>query len=303
MRAFLLVVQTGSVRKASERLGLAPSSVSRQIAILERQIGTALFQRSLNRLKVTHAGELVADYAEGVVSGFDALRSDIDDMRGSQRLITVAMVESVVSSGPAEAIRRFRLTHPGVRFDFHVLPAPQVFEAVHNNECDLGIAFCSPPTSDIRVVSRVPEPLVLLAPFDLAGPDNDIPLEALERHPVAIPESTFGVRRIFEQACAERGLLIHPVLETNSFEALRDFVRSGAGVAIVPFRAAVREQQKAAAQCYRIDHPAFTGSTLDLIVSAGQRLPRLNRLFLNLLDEVLNSGEDVAPYATPGRTL
>lgn len=298
IRAFLLVVQTGSVRKASERLGLAPSSVSRQIAILERQIGSALFQRSLNRLTVTHAGALVADYAEGVVTGFDALRSDINDMRGSQRLITVAMVESVVSSGPAEAVRQFRAIHPGVSFDFHVLPAPQVTSAVRSGDCDIGIAFCCPASSDIRIVSRVSEPLILLGRPGLVASDTKIALSLLTDHSVAMPKSTFGIRQIFEQACAEQNLAIKPALETNSFEALRDFVRAGAGVAIVPLRAAIREQQRGVAWCYRIDHPAFVGSTLDLIVTTGQRLPRLNRIFLNLLGEVLDGGMHVADAAT-----
>lgn len=294
MRAFLLVVQTGSVRKASDRLGFSPSSVSRQIAILERQLGTSLFQRSANGLSLTHAGAMVADYAETTVTGFDALRSDIDDMRGSQRHITVAMVESITSTGPAEAARKFRETHPGVTFDFHVLPGPQVLEAVRNGKCDMAIAFCMPPAADIRVVSRALEPIILLGPVGLAEPEKPISLSILKDHAVAVPEATFGVRQMFDRACAEENLVVRPALETNSFEALRDFVRTGAGVSILPFRAAVREHRRGTGWCYRIDHPSFTQSTLDVIVTAGQRLPRLNRLFLNTLSETLDSTSPVS---------
>jgi DNA-binding transcriptional LysR family regulator len=67
LRAFHEAVQAGSIRKASEKLGLAPSSVSRQIAILEHLMGTALFNRSLGGVELTHAGALVAEYAKATV--------------------------------------------------------------------------------------------------------------------------------------------------------------------------------------------------------------------------------------------
>ncbi len=69
LRAFDETVRTGSIRKASEALGIAPSSVSRQIAILETQIGTTLFHRRAGGLEITHAGQLVADYARSVLMG------------------------------------------------------------------------------------------------------------------------------------------------------------------------------------------------------------------------------------------
>jgi DNA-binding transcriptional LysR family regulator len=298
MRAFLLVVQTGSVRKASERLGLNPSSVSRQIVVLERQCGTALFRRDANRLTVTDAGAIVADYAEATVTGFDSLRSDIDDLRGRQRLITVAMVESITSAGPAAAAERFRRSHPGVSFDFHVVPAPEVIEAVRHNRCDLGIAFCSRPAADIRVVARAHEPVVLLAPADLDLGRGPIGLAVLAAQAIALPQRAFGIRQILEDACAAQGVAIRPTMETNSFEALRDFVRAGAGVALVPFRAAIREAEGGRARLYGIDHPAFRDSTLDLIVATGQRLPRLTHAFIEDLRHAMIAEHPVAPIAT-----
>jgi DNA-binding transcriptional LysR family regulator len=87
MRAFYEVVCTGSIRRASERLNTSPSSVSRQIALLEHEIGTALFDREATGMTPTHAGRLVAEYARSVVLDYDGLRADLNDLKGDRRAL------------------------------------------------------------------------------------------------------------------------------------------------------------------------------------------------------------------------
>ena len=284
MRAFQSVVKTGSIRKAGDTLGLAPSSVSRQIAVLERQMGTRLFKRSINGLELTYAGQLVADYSDVVVLGFDSLRSDLDDIKGSQRLIRLMMVESIVSAGPAQAIAEFGRKFKNVHFEFEIVPAPAVIEAVRNQRCDVGITFCAEVDSAINVIVRVPEPLMAIVPWGHPpGGLTQMPLAELACCSVALPTRDFGVRRNFDRACAQMGIAIHPHLQSNSFEALRDFVRSGVGVAVLPKRAAVREAESQRAHCVPLLGSIFDDSTLDLITYRQQRTPRLVRLFIETL--------------------
>ncbi len=284
MRAFQSVVKTGSIRKAGDALGLAPSSVSRQIALLERQMGTKLFRRSVSGLELTYAGQLVAHYSDTVVLGFDSLRSDLDDLKGKRRLIRLIMVESVVSAGPAQAIAEFGRKYENVHFEFEILPAPAVAEAVRNLRCDVGITFCAEADSAIDVIARVPEPQVALVPWGHSlGELDHMPLTELARCAVALPSNNFGVRKIFDRACAEMDIVIRPRLQSNSFEALRDFVRSGVGIAVLPRRAAVHEADSRRAHCVPLLGRAFGDSTLDLIVYRQQRVPRLVRLFIETL--------------------
>ena len=77
-RSFFEAVRCGSIRQASESLRKAPSSISRHIAILERQMGAPLLDRSAEGVKLTEAGRRVADYARMVLLDFDSLRSDLD---------------------------------------------------------------------------------------------------------------------------------------------------------------------------------------------------------------------------------
>src|SRR5258707_2424120 len=220
LRAFDETVRTGSIRKASEVLGVAPSSISRQIAILETQIGTRLFDRRGGRLEITHAGQLVADYARTVLVDYDTLRSDLDDIRGVQgRLLKLAVVESVAHYGPISALTRFRESFPTVSFEVRLMPAPQIVDAVRKGQYDIGVAFCAEPAHDILTLASVAEPIVFVVRADhpLAAAPR-VELEEIVEFPLALPGTDFGVRQILDRASATAGLRLTPVLSSNVFE-------------------------------------------------------------------------------------
>ncbi len=283
LRAFDETARAGSIRRASEALGVAPSSISRSIAVLEREMGTRLLARGAGGVTLTHAGQLVADYTRAVLLDYDSLRADLDDMRGTQRrLLRLVLVESVASHGPIGAVAKFIEKYRAVSFDVRLLPAPGVIEAVKQDRCDIGVAFCADPAPDLSVLARIPEPIMLAVPASstLAGP---LELRALAGLRLAMPDTSFGVRRIVDRACACSGMQIAPVLSSNVFETLRDFVRCGAGAAILPMRAVARQARAGEMKAIPLADAAFRDTTLDIIVLRKRRLPRVVRAFADML--------------------
>jgi DNA-binding transcriptional LysR family regulator len=299
LRAFHAVAQSGSIRKASELLEIAPSSVSRKVALLEHHIGTTLLDRTSGGVKLTHAGSLVAEYARTVILDYDSLRADLNDWRGSRRkLIRVEAVESIVSGGLLEAVAAFRTKYDAVSFRLTVVPAPQVVEDVRRGECDLGVTFCCPPQPDIVKVASIPEPIVLVVPNDhpLAGVKS-VTLNDLEGSSLALPDVTFGVRRILDRAAQEAGLAatLNPALSSNMFEALREFVRCGAGIAILPYRAVMRESARNTLKVIPIDHPALREATIDVITLRKHHPARIVANFIDQLTQTLDTTRTAAP--------
>jgi len=283
-RAFDETVRTGSIRKAGEALRVAPSSVSRSIAVLEREMGTALLARSAAGVSLTHAGTLVADYARAVLHDYDSLRADLDDMRGTQRrLLKIALVESVASHGPIGAIARFGEKYPSVSFNLRLMPAPQILDTLRKEQYDIGVAFCAEPAADIAILASVPEPIMLAVPrgHELAAAES-VRLDGLAGLALALPDLDFGVRRIFDRACARAGLALKPVLTSNVFETLRDFVRTGAGVAILPMRAIARQERSEELAAVALDDADFRNTTIDIVVRR-RRLPRVVKAFVDVL--------------------
>lgn len=288
LRAFHEAVQAGSIRKASEKLRLAPSSVSRQIATLEHLMGAPLLSRSLDGVQLTHAGTLVAEYAKMTVLDFDSLRTDLDELRGSRGLIRVAMVESVVSSGPVHAAAEFRKAFGSVSFEFRVMPARQIVEAVQEKQCEIGVTFCAEPAPDIQREASIAEPLMLVVSTQhpLASAPS-ASLTDLQGLPLAVPDRDFGVRRLIERMSQAEGFELTSVMSSNSFEVLRVFAASGDGAAILPRRAVTPYAAGLGLVAVPLDHPNFRSSVVDVIRLKGWRMPRVARLYLDQLKRTL----------------
>lgn len=293
LRAFHAVAKSGSIRKAAELLDVAPSSVSRKVALLEQQMGTTLLERNSNGVRLTHAGAMVAEYARSVVLDYDNLRADLNDARGSRRkLVRVETVESIVSGGLIEAVAAFREKFDAVSFRVSIVPAPQVVEDLQRGECEVGLTFCCPPQPDIVTLASIPEPIVLAVPSDhpLASAEK-VALQDLRGIHLALPDVTFGIRRIFDRTLEAAGLTgeIVPAVTSNSFEALRDFVHCNAGGAILPYRATLRASTYKWLKSLSLDHPNLTETTVDVIALRKHKAPRVVTSFIELLVRALRT--------------
>jgi DNA-binding transcriptional LysR family regulator len=85
LRYFLETARLGSIRRAAEKLYVAPSAVSRQIALLEQRFGMELFERYAAGVRLTPAGESFARQARATLRDFDRLHSEIDDLQQLRR--------------------------------------------------------------------------------------------------------------------------------------------------------------------------------------------------------------------------
>ncbi|MBS0333468.1 MAG: LysR family transcriptional regulator [Proteobacteria bacterium] len=281
MRAFYEVVCTGSIRRASERLNASPSSVSRQIALLEHEIGTALFDREATGMTPTHAGRLVAEYARSVVLDYDGLRADLNDLKGDRRaLIRVAVIEGMVCEGAIHAIRAFHGAFPEVSFKVEVMAPDAIAEGVGAGDYELGISFCQPPSADIAIVRRIADPVQLAVntKHELAGREF-VSLDEVARYPIAMLESDRGLTLI-NHALIEAGLTVQPTLLSNSAEAIRSFVRGGTGVALLSKRTVGREEDLGTIVSIPVPATRLCDATVDVLTLKNRRLSHVVRQFV-----------------------
>ena len=111
LRIFVRVVEAGSFSEAGRQLGLAPSSVSRQINELEDSLGAQLFQRTTRKLSLTEAGELYYERATSIVTEIDEAKLALYQLDGTLTgilhlnvcLILKADVQVVVATTTAES--------------------------------------------------------------------------------------------------------------------------------------------------------------------------------------------------------
>jgi DNA-binding transcriptional LysR family regulator len=130
LRYFLETARLGSIRRAAEVLYVAPSAVSRQIALLEQNFGAPLFERHATGVRLTTAGEVFAQQAHATVRDFDRLQSEIDDLQQLRRgLVKIFSVEATVAGLLYRTVEEFGRDYPGITYEVRV-SAPNISDGI-----------------------------------------------------------------------------------------------------------------------------------------------------------------------------
>ena len=181
---FALVARLGSIRQAALTLNVAPSSISRAIKQLEDDLGTPLFERTKQRLKLTSAGELLDYHIRQSSVEMNRALTEIGDLQGLRRgTVTVAVIESAARGILPDVLAGYWVRHPEISVDVRVVGSQEAVDMVHQGEADLALAFDTRVPRNARRLASVSLPLgVLVQPgspltkregklksYDLAG--------------------------------------------------------------------------------------------------------------------------------------
>ena len=234
LRYFLEVAQCGSVSLASQRLHVAMSAISRQIANLELQLETPLFERHARGMVPTAAGEILARHArrisleaEQAVEAIHALAS----LRSGA--VRIATSDAFANELVPAACAQFQQDYPGVRFEVLVCPTPQVSSKVLAGDAEIGLCFSLAPVKDIHVVHRQTAPVVaILPPGHALARKRRVSLAEITRYPLALPPAETAVRQVVDMACARQELALDPVLVSSHAQTLLKFVQHSNGVSV-----------------------------------------------------------------------
>jgi DNA-binding transcriptional LysR family regulator len=162
---FQLVARLGSIRQAALVLGIAPSSISRVLKQLEDEIGTPLFERVRQRLKLTSAGELMLYHARVSTAELNRASEKINELHGLRRgRVSVSVIESVARGLMPKILSEFWAVHPEINVDIKVVGSQQASEALAEGDCDLAVAFDVQVPRHVRRIAMVSLPLGVLAP-------------------------------------------------------------------------------------------------------------------------------------------
>ena len=115
MRIFVRVVDSGSFSAAGRQLGVAPSSVSRQINELEEDLGARLFHRTTRKLSLTEAGHIYYERAARVIMDVDEARLAVSQLGAATGILRVTVPSGIGRELVASALPAFLEQYPGVQ--------------------------------------------------------------------------------------------------------------------------------------------------------------------------------------------
>ncbi len=237
-RYFLAVAETLHFSQAAERLGMAQPPLSQQIKRLEQLIGHRLFERTTRGVKLTLAGQLLAERARSTI---EKVQDDIAQVRrlgrGEEGTLTVGFSGSVMFTDLPAAIESYRRRYPKVELRLRELSTSAQISALLTGIIDLAFLRDGDRTEGIEISTLFEERYVAVLPeaHGLAG-RRSLRVRDLQREPFILFARRMGPLAFDRTvACCERdGFRPNIVQDAPQWPTLVRLVAAGLGVSLAP---------------------------------------------------------------------
>lgn len=283
------IADTGSFTAAGEKLHVSQSAISRQILLLEDELGEPVFHRIGRRIRITPAGESLLQLSHRVFQDLQDTVSAISDkresLRGIIRLVGGMTVCLYVFPMLLSEVRR---RHPHLDMKVTVGSAERSIAMLRSGNGDLGLLTLPVEASDLVSVPVLREELLLVTypAHPLAKKKTITPLD-LDKQPFVLFETGSITRRLVEEFFTRERIRPEIIMETENVEIIKAMVRSGLGISIIPWQAAAADVRTKQLFCSRL-----AGASLER--QTGWLYPKMSRL-PRAVTEVMAVFETVRP--------
>lgn len=236
---FLAAAHTQNFRKAAELCLVTQPALSRQIAALEQELGVELFERIKQHVVLTPAGHAFVAYAKNALEVLQQGEQELVRwQQGQTGTLLIACNHSLSAAFLPPLLASFRQQYPDIRLKVEIHHSDTIMALVERGEVDLGFIYDPQVRSDIVAIKELfHQPLRLLVPCGhplLQVPERERTLERIAAEPLVLLDETARLRKVLERLFLQRGLSIQPIIEIGSVEALKELVRQGCGVTLLP---------------------------------------------------------------------
>ncbi len=234
---FLAVARLGQLTQASKRLNLSPSSVSSQIAALERDLGATLFVRGSRGMKLTASGRTLFSAAEQMEALWNKTARDVRAEQEGASRVRIAASHTTAELFLPRPLGKFRAQWPETLIHLVMTNSQTVLDMVTDGTVDVGIIEGAPLRGRLRHERLWTDQLTLIV-------SHQHPLA--ERGTVGIPEligldwilreEGSGTRRVFERALEHAGFSVselHVMMQLSSLRSILAMVAHNVGVSVV----------------------------------------------------------------------
>ena len=236
LRAFLTVAETGNVTRAAQVLNIVQPAVSRQLKLLEQDIGTPLFERERHGMVLTQAGRSLVVHARRVMQELDRARAQVaGGAAGIGGLVTLGLLPSTIDMLSSPLVAAIAQTYPGIRVRIAMGYAGTLLRWLEAGEVDAALLYGAERSPDIRTKPLIEEPLWVIGPRgDKLRRSRPVPLAKLAGRSMVLPSAPHGIRTLVEHACAVADVQLNIAAETNALSVQRSLVLGGHGWTILP---------------------------------------------------------------------
>ncbi|MFT3755097.1 MAG: LysR family transcriptional regulator [Pseudoxanthomonas sp.] len=236
LRAFCQTVRLGSVSRAAQALFISQPAVTQQLQALEREFGTALFERSGRRMTPTREGQMLFDMALPLVEGIDGLAHQFHDKIGGLDAgeLKIAANSSTILYLLPRIVEAFRAQHPEVRLSLHPAISADGADLLREDAVDLAVGSMLdvPPDLDYAPVYQF-EPMLITPRTHPLASKPKLELHDLSPHPLILPPKRQVTYRLIDLVFQKNRVPYTVALELTDWEIIKRYVAMGMGISIV----------------------------------------------------------------------
>jgi DNA-binding transcriptional LysR family regulator len=270
------IAETGSFTASGRKLHVSQSAISRQILLLEEELGEPLFLRVGRQVRMTPAAESLVQLGQRVFQDVRETVGVITDrtreLKGTLRLAGGMTVCLYVFPPLLKYLRR---VHPHLDVRLTVSTAAQSVRQLRAGLVDAGLMTLPVDESDLVTVPVLHEELLLVTTpaHPLARKRRVFPRD-LARQPFILFEQGSATRRVIDRFFAAENLEPTIVMDTENVEIIKAMVKTGLGIGIVPYQAVAREVRAGQFFCSRIEGHELVRET-GWVYAKANRVPRV----------------------------
>jgi LysR family transcriptional regulator, nitrogen assimilation regulatory protein len=245
LKTFVLIAELGSLSKVSDRIRIAQPALSRQMRLLQEEVGVPLLARHRLGLQLTEAGVEMLRRLSGAIRQLDQAFEDVRTLsREARGSVSFGIVPTASYVLAGQLASRVAARFPGISLRIVEAYSAHLIEWLQRGEIDVAIMYGADADFHLETEPLLLDELVLVGP-----PDSDLKagvpvmVAALAHLPLVLPSRPNGLRLLVESAATKAKVKLAVRFEADSFRVLNDLVEKGLGYTVLPLSAIGRERE------------------------------------------------------------
>jgi DNA-binding transcriptional LysR family regulator len=259
LRLFVTVCEAGNIARAAERANIVASAISKRIARLEAELGTALLQRRGHGLVPTQAGEALLEHARGLLDAARRLRRDLAAYAaGSHGEVRMLASSSVMAEWLADDLAAFlhEPAHAGIQVDVQERASPDAVRGVREGQASFGVCWDAVSLDGLATRPYRSDRLCVVAAqrHPLAARQSVRFVDTLAHEHVALQVNSV-LNVLMSRAAAEHGVALRSRIAVSGYEAALRVVRAGLAICVAPLDIAAIHARASGLRTIALDEP------------------------------------------------
>jgi LysR family nitrogen assimilation transcriptional regulator len=238
LRYFIAIASAESLSRASVSVGVTQSALTRQLQLLEEELGLPLLRRTGHGVTLTEAGERFLGSATDIVDRADDVVRDMQALRKTTAgSVVLGIPPMLAETLLVPLVTRFRKDFPEVSLRVRDAISGYVLEWFITGQVDVAVVYNAPKRAKLAMETLFSDELMLVGAAGQGALQSDGPIDLAEalKLPLVLPSALHGLRDVIDSAAALISVQPNIALEVEGIHSLIRFAEEGYAYTFLPF--------------------------------------------------------------------